>query len=130
MAKIIGRLTTSHVPAIGGAIARGKQEEAYWKPFFDGFGPAHDWLAKEKPDIAVVFSNDHGLNFFLDKLPTFAIGAAESYSNADEGWGIPTLPPFPGAPDLSWHIIEHLVEKEFDVTTCRKCWSTTPRPCR
>ena len=35
MARIIGGFTTSHVPAIGGAIARGKQEEAYWKPFFD-----------------------------------------------------------------------------------------------
>jgi hypothetical protein len=27
----------------------------------------------------VVVYNDHGLNFFLDKLPTFAIGAAAEY---------------------------------------------------
>ena len=27
-------------------------------------------------DVAVVFYNDHGLNFFLDKMPTFAVGAA------------------------------------------------------
>jgi protocatechuate 4,5-dioxygenase beta chain len=120
MARILGGLTTSHVPAIGGAMARGVQQEAYWKPFFDGFGPAVDWLDRVKPDVAVVFSNDHGLNFFLDKLPTFAIGAAPSYSNADEGWGIPTLAPFAGAPDLSWHIIEHLVEHDFDITTCQE----------
>ncbi len=50
----------------------------------------------EKPDVAVVFYNDHGLNFFLDKMPTFAIGAANEYRNADEGWGIPVLAPVPG----------------------------------
>jgi protocatechuate 4,5-dioxygenase, beta chain len=120
MAQIIGGLTTSHVPAIGGAIARGLQGEPYWKPFFDGFLPVHKWLDAVKPDVAVVFYNDHGLNFFLDKLPTFAVGAAPEYRNADEGWGIPTLPPFPGETDLSWHIIEQLVERDFDVTTCQE----------
>ena len=120
MAKIVGGLTTSHVPAIGGAIARGLQGEPYWKPFFDGFLPVHRWLDEVKPEVAVVFYNDHGLNFFLDKMPTFAIGAAPEYRNADEGWGIPTLPPFKGQVDLSWHIIEHLVAKDFDVTTCQE----------
>ena len=120
MAKIVGGLTTSHVPAIGGAIARGLQGEPYWKPFFDGFLPVHRWLDEVKPEVAVVFYNDHGLNFFLDKMPTFAIGAAPEYRNADEGWGIPTLPPFQGQPDLSWHIIDQLVAKEFDVTTCQE----------
>ena len=120
MAKIVGGLTTSHVPAIGGAIAKGLQDQPYWKPFFDGFKPAQEWLEQVKPDVAVVFYNDHGLNFFLDKMPTFSIGAAAEYRNADEGWGIPTLPPFQGEVDLSWHLIEHLVEKEFDITTCQE----------
>lgn len=120
MAKIIGCLATSHVPAIGRALAQNLEQDAYWKPFFDGFAPVRAWLDAQKPDVAVVFSNDHGLNFFLDKLPSFAIGAAPSYSNADEGWGIPTLAPFRGAPDLSWAIIEHLVENEFDITTCQE----------
>jgi protocatechuate 4,5-dioxygenase, beta chain len=120
MANILGMLTTSHVPAIGGAIAKGLQQDAYWKPFFDGFAPVREWLARARPDIAVVFYNDHGLNFFLDKMPTFAVGAAPEYRNADEGWGLPTLPPFRGAPELSWHIIEHLVRREFDITTCQE----------
>jgi protocatechuate 4,5-dioxygenase beta chain len=120
MARIIGGLTTSHVPAIGGAIAKGLQQEPYWKPFFDGFLPVHRWLQDVKPDVAVVFYNDHGLNFFLDKMPTFAVGAAPEYRNADEGWGIPTLPPFQGEPELSWHLIEHLVEREFDITSCQE----------
>jgi protocatechuate 4,5-dioxygenase beta chain len=95
MARIIGGLGTTHVPSIGKAIAR------------------------EKPDVAVVFYNDHGLNFFLDKLPTFAVGAADEYRNEDEGWGIPVSKSAAGTPKLSWHLIERLVADEFDVTMCQ-----------
>jgi len=120
MAQIIGAVTTSHVPAIGGAMAKGLQDEPYWKPFFDGFPPVRRWLAEAKPDVAVVFYNDHGLNFFLDKMPTFAVGAAPEYRNADEGWGIPQVAPFRGDQDLSWHLIESLVGEDFDITTCQE----------
>jgi len=120
MATLIGGITTSHVPAIGRAIARDLQADPYWKPFFDGFPPVHAWLERVKPDVAVVLYNDHGLNFFLDKMPTFAVGAAPEYRNADEGWGIPVVPPFKGEQDLSWHLIESLVAEEFDLTTCQE----------
>ena len=120
MAQIVGGLASSHIPSIGGAIAKGLQQDPYWKPFFDGFPPAHEWLKRVKPDVVVVFYNDHGLNFFLDKMPTFAVGAAATYQNADEGWGIPTLPPFKGCPELSWHLIDHLIEQEFDIVTCQE----------
>ena len=120
MAKIIGSIMTSHVPAIGGAIAKKIQHEAYWRPFFDGFVPIRRWLAQERPDVVVIFYNDHGLNFFLDKMPTFAIGAAPEYRNADEGWGIPQTAPLTGDLDLSWHLIESLVADDFDLTTCQE----------
>ena len=120
MARIVGAVTTSHIPAIGGAIAKGLQDEPYWKPFFGAFGPVHDWLDKVRPDAAVVVYNDHGLQFFLDKLPTFAVGAADAYHNADEGWGLPTLPPYRGDAAFSWHLIESLVADEFDLTTCQE----------
>jgi protocatechuate 4,5-dioxygenase, beta chain len=120
MARIIGNVFTSHVPAIGGAIAKGRTQDDYWKPFFDGFLPLRHWVGEMKPDVVVVVYNDHGLNFFLDKMPTFAIGAAESYRNADEGWGIPQTKPFQGELDLSWHLVEQLVAEEFDIVTCQE----------
>lgn len=120
MAQLIGGIASSHIPAIGGAIHKGLQKDPYWAPFFDGFPPVHEWLAKTRPDVVVMFYNDHGLNFFLDKMPTFAVGAAAQYENADEGWGIPTLPPFRGEVDLSWQIINTLVGREFDITTCQE----------
>ena len=120
MATIVGGIGTTHVPSIGKAIAEGKQKDPYWRPFFKGFDYVHYWLARTKPDIAVVFYNDHGLNFFLDKLPTFAIGASGEYRSEDEGWGIPVSRPVPGDADLSWHLINALVADEFDVTTCQE----------
>jgi protocatechuate 4,5-dioxygenase beta chain len=120
MARIVGGICTSHIPAIGAAIARGVQQDPYWKPFFDGYPPVRQWLETVDPDVAIVVYNDHGLNFFLDKLPTFAIGAAAQYRNADEGWGLPTLAPYGGDPELSWHVIESLVNAEFDVTSCQE----------
>jgi protocatechuate 4,5-dioxygenase beta chain len=120
MAHIVGMIATSHVPAIGRAIAQELQADPYWKPFFDGWAPVHRWLDAQRPDVAVVFYNDHGLNFFLDKMPTFAIGAAPEYTNADEGWGLPQVQPYAGDPDLSWHLIEQLTAQDFDLTTCQE----------
>jgi protocatechuate 4,5-dioxygenase, beta chain len=120
MATIVGGIGTTHVPSIGKAIAEGKQGDPYWKPFFKGFDYVHYWLARTKPDVAIVFYNDHGLNFFLDKLPTFAIGASAEYRSADEGWGIPVSRPVPGDADLSWHLINTLLADEFDLTMCQE----------
>ncbi len=120
MAQLIGGLASSHIPAIGGAIHKGLQADPYWAPFFAGYPPVQKWLGEHKPDVMVIFYNDHGLNFFLDKMPTFAVGAAAQYDYADEGWGIPTLPSFRGEVDLSWQIINTLVAKDFDIVTCQE----------
>ena len=120
MATIIGGFATTHVPAIGGAIARGEQDTPYWKPFFDAFAPVREWLALERPDVAVVVYNDHGLNYFLNAMPTFGVGAAARYENADEGWGLPVLPAFEGDTELSWSVVNRLMAEEFDVATCQE----------
>ena len=45
MARIIGGMTSSHIPAVGNAYAKHLFEDPYWKPFFDGYPPIHKWLA-------------------------------------------------------------------------------------
>jgi len=120
MATIVGGFTSSHIPAVGMATSRGDFEDPYWKPFFDGYIPVREWMNRVKPDVAIVVYNDHGLNFFLDMVPTFTIGAAPTYDNEDEGWGLKTMPPVPGDPEMSWHIIEQLVKNEFDVAIAQE----------
>lgn len=120
MARIIGGLGTSHVPSIGAALDKGLRDSPDWKPFFDGYEAGRDWMRAARPDIAVVIFNDHGNSFFLDRVPTFAVGVADSYDPVDEGWGPRRLPPFPGAPELGWHLADLLIERHFDPMLCRE----------
>ncbi len=116
MAKIIGGIGTSHVPTIGVAYDKGKQNDPAWKPMFDGYKPIAEWLAKEKPDAMVVVYNDHCSSFFFDFYPTFALGIGETFPIADEGAGLRNLPPIKGDLELQAHIAESLVNDEFDIT--------------
>ena len=49
MASILGGIFSSHVPAIGNAIAKGIQNDPYWQPFFAGYVPVREWLAQARP---------------------------------------------------------------------------------
>ncbi len=116
MARIVGAVTTSHVPSIGIAMDQRLTEEPYWKPLFDGYERAKEIAAALAPDVTIVVYNDHGLEVFLDRVPTFGIGAAAEYRPGDEAWGPRPIPPFQGDPALSWHLIEHLTAQHFDLT--------------
>ena len=116
MAKIIGGVGTSHVPAIGVAIDRGKTDEDYWRPLFEGYEPSKKWLADTNPDVVILVYNDHATAFSLEIIPTFAIGVAETFAPADEGWGPRNVPIVQGQPELAWHLAESLILDEFDMT--------------
>ena len=120
MGKIIAGIGTSHVPSIGGAYDRRKTETPAWKPLFDAYVPVREWLKEIKPDVAIMVYNDHGADFFFDKYPTFAVGCADSYAIADEGFGTRPLPAVPGDLAFSQHLCRSLVYDEFDITVCQE----------
>lgn len=120
MAILVGGLGCSHVPSIGAALDKGLTQTPDWKPFFDGIGPGRDWVAAQRPDIAVAIFNDHGNAFFLDRVPTFAVGCAERYEIADEGWGPRPLPAFDGDAAFGWHLADTLVANNFDPTVLQE----------
>jgi protocatechuate 4,5-dioxygenase beta chain len=116
MARIASGLATSHVPAVGAAIDLGKTGEPYWQPLFEGYEFSKKWIAQEKPDVIVLVYNDHASAFSLELIPTFAIGCAESFAPADEGWGPRPVPVVQGHPELAWHIAQSTILDEFDMT--------------
>ncbi len=116
MAKIVAGVATSHVPAIGAALDNGKSGEPYWEPLFRGFEPSKKWIAELNPDVIILVYNDHASAFSLEIIPTFAIGCAESFAPADEGWGARPVPVVKGHPDLAWHIAQSTILDEFDMT--------------
>ncbi|MDM0078129.1 gallate dioxygenase [Variovorax sp. J2P1-59] len=117
MAKVIGCIGTSHVPTIGVAYDKGKQEDPAWKPLFDGYKPVAKWLDEQEVDTLIMFYNDHASAFFFDLYPTFSLGIGETFQIADEGAGMRRLPPITGDVDLQIHIAESLVNDEFDMAT-------------
>ena len=116
MARITAGVATSHVPAIGAALDNGRAGDDYWRPVFAGYEASKAWIAAEQPDVAIVVFNDHASAFSLELIPTFAIGCAERFAPADEGWGPRPVPMVEGHPELAWHIAESLILDEFDMT--------------
>ncbi len=116
MARITAGVTTSHVPAIGAALDLGKTHEEYWKKVFSGYDFSKQWIAENMPDVVFLVFNDHATAFSLSMIPTFAIGCAESFKPADEGWGPRPVPDVIGHPPLAWHIAQSVIQDDFDLT--------------
>jgi protocatechuate 4,5-dioxygenase, beta chain len=120
MAKITASVYTSHVPAIGAALDLKKDHEPYWQPLFKGYEKSKQWIKDNTPDVIILVFNDHATAFDLTMIPTFAIGCAESYQPADEGWGPRPVPVVQGHAALSAHIAQSVIQQDFDLTIVNK----------
>ncbi len=120
MARITAGVTTSHVPAIGAALDRGRSADPYWKPVFAGYDFSKRWIQEARPDVVFLVYNDHATAFSLDIVPTFAIGCAGRFEPADEGWGPRPVPAVEGHPELASHIAQSVIQQDFDLTIVNK----------
>ncbi len=120
MARITAGVATSHVPAIGAAIDNRKTQDPYWIPIFKGYEFSKRWIAAAKPDVVVLVYNDHASAFSLEIIPTFAIGCAERFAPADEGWGPRPVPVVEGHPEFAAHIAQSVIQQDFDLTIVNK----------
>jgi hypothetical protein len=120
VARVTAGVFTSHVPAIGVALDLGKSGEPYWQPVFQGYQPSREWLEANRPDAVVLVYNDHATAFSLDFVPTFAIGCADEFKPADEGWGPRPVPVVQGHPQLAAHIAQSVIQDDFDLTVVNR----------
>ncbi|MEO6152081.1 MAG: class III extradiol dioxygenase subunit beta [Croceibacterium sp.] len=116
MARITAGIGTSHVPAIGAAFDNGRTAEPDWQPVFDGYEWVKTFQDREEPDVVILCYNDHASAMMLDVVPTFALGCAEEFEPADEGWGPRQVPTVMGDPIFAAHLAEQLVIDNFDLT--------------
>jgi hypothetical protein len=120
VAKITAGVATSHIPAIGAALDNGKSQEPYWAPIFKGYEFSKRWIAGTRPDVVILVYNDHATAFSLEIIPTFAIGCADRFQPADEGWGRRPIPVVEGHPELASHIAQSVIQSDFDLTIVNK----------
>ena len=74
-----------------------------------------------RPDVLIVISPDHWVNFFLDNLPSICIGVGETHAGPPEPW----LAAFPhkqmaGHSALAQHIVEHACNHDFEPSVSYK----------
>lgn len=83
MAQIIGAIGTSHVPTIGIVFDCGRHDDPAWAPLLQGYAPVVERFAQKKPDVLVIFYNDHATTLFFDAHPTSAFGPGERFPIAE-----------------------------------------------
>jgi hypothetical protein len=122
MSRIIGGIGIAHTPSMGYQYDKGVQSgfDPKWQLWYDGTKPVKQWLAERKPTHLVVIYNDHMNYFDLKAYPTFAIGMAPHFPQADEGYGLRPFPGIGGDPDFAWPIARALVRDGFDLTFCQE----------
>ena len=82
----------------------------------DGFYAALDALRERleaaRPDALVVIAAEHFANFFMDNMPSFAVGMADSYDGPieDPDWLRIERVHVPGDRDLSKRLIEEIMQ--------------------
>ena len=74
-----------------------------------------------RPDVLIVISPDHWVNFFLDNLPSICIGVGETHQGPPEPW----LSAFPhkqmaGHAPLAQHIVERAFASGFEPSVSYK----------
>ena len=83
MAEIVAAALTAHAPLITGKpeVSHPEQRDR----LYAGFHELRRRLAAARPDLLVMFVNDHLQNFAYDNLPAFCVGLAGSYEAPSKG---------------------------------------------
>lgn len=85
MGEIVAGILTPHAPMITArpVIQRPEQRER----FVASMEVMRRRLEVARPDVLVIFSNDHLQNFFYDNMPAFCVGVGEAYPAPSPGGG-------------------------------------------
>ncbi len=111
MAQIVGAVGVPHTPHFPGIVARGEPPAAEIERLY---GTVARHLHGMRPDVLVFFTCDHYNIFFVESLPIFSIGVADSAEGPSD---YPELARYtvPMASPLARRIQEHAVRSGFDV---------------
>ena len=95
----------SHAPGITGRADQA--DPTVRDAFYAAFDDMRERLEASRPDVIVIVAAEHFANFFMNNMPSFAIGMADEYRGPieDAAWlGIPRFRA-PGDPEISRRFI-------------------------
>jgi aromatic ring-opening dioxygenase catalytic subunit (LigB family) len=100
----------SHAPGITGRAHLASP--ALRDPFHAAYRAMGEAMWAQRPEALVVIAAEHFANFFMNNMPSFAIGMAESYEGPIEDPDWLRIPPtlYRGDPELSLRLIEEVMQ--------------------
>lgn len=100
----------SHAPGITGRADQA--DPAVHRALVDAFGELRDAIAASRAEALVVVAAEHFANFFMNNMPSFAIGMADAYEGPIEDPGWLRIDRFraPGDRDLSARLIGEVMQ--------------------
>ena len=100
----------SHGPGITGRASMA--DSAVSGPFYEAFGGMRAELEGARPDALVVVAAEHFANFFMNNMPSFAVGMAEGYEGPieDPAWLGIERTSIPGNAGLSGRLIRAVMQ--------------------
>lgn len=117
MATIVAGSLTTHGPQLTIKPVTADPQQSV--RFRRAMAEARRRLEAARPDVLVVFSNDHLQNFFYDNMPAFCVGVGERYWAPSEGGGNTLKIParqISGATEWSRAFVKTALESDFDVS--------------
>ena len=114
MARLVGSFAAGHAPNIARDWETLKDETRDWLK--TQFGEMQRRLEALEPDVLVIHSPDHWVNFFLDNMPAFCVGIGEEHDGPPEPFMKPVFPhaTVPGHSGLGRHLLEHAFASDFE----------------
>jgi aromatic ring-opening dioxygenase catalytic subunit (LigB family) len=100
----------SHGPGITGRAQMA--DPAIRDPFFKAYHAMAQQLAATRPDALMVIAAEHFANFFMNNMPSFAVGMADSYHGPieDPAWLGIARTQVPGNAALSQRLISEIMQ--------------------
>jgi aromatic ring-opening dioxygenase catalytic subunit (LigB family) len=113
MAELVEVLAASHGPLI--QRDWDKVAPAHKERLTAAFRALGARLRQARPDVLLVVTPDHWINFFIDNLPNVCIGVGEAHEGPPEPF-LKDFPwrPVPGHPGLANHIYATALDNDFE----------------
>lgn len=120
MAKLVGSFAAGHAPNIARSWDTMKPESRGW--LTQHYHEMGRRLSALEPDVLVIHSTDHWVNFFLDNMPAFCVGIGEEHEGPPEPFMKPVFPleTLPGHASLGRHILDYALNNNFDPSYSRR----------
>ena len=106
MAEIVCAMAMTHAPGLTGWFTRASQD--YQKQALQATAEMRRRLEAARPDVVVMFSNDHLLNWPINNTPEYTVGiGAEHVGPADwyDEWLALAKYRIPGHPGLARYLV-------------------------